>query len=110
MYQQALAEFTDFILQDSGDSNYYFILDEHTAISTESEPDKGCEICRKVAAQNSKYIECKMVKSKDTMSLQAHDFVVGAIGTAFNHSDDQYLHRLKKAKYKEGSAYCTKKL
>lgn len=110
MYQQALAEFTEFILQDSGDSNYYIILDEHTAISTESEPDRGCNICRKVAAQNGKDIECKMVKSKETRSLQTHDFVVGAIGTAFNHSNEEYVHRLKKPKYKEGSAYYTKKL
>ncbi len=110
MYQQALAEFTEFILQDSGNSNNYFVLDEHTAISTESEPDKGCDICRKVAAQNGKDIGCKMVKSKETKSLQTHDFVVGSIGSVFNKSNGTYLARLKKPKYKEGSAYCTKKL
>lgn len=109
MYQQALAEFTEFILKDSSNSNYYFILDEHTAISTEHEPNKGCEICKKVAAQNGKDIRCKMVKSKETKSLQTHDFVVGAIGSAFNRSDTRFVSSLKKVKYKEGDAYSIRK-
>lgn len=109
MYQQALAEFTKYILQNSGDSNYYFVLDEHTAISTENEPDKGCKICERVAVQNGKFVECNMVKSKETKSLQAHDFIVGAIGHAFNKSNSEYINKLKKISYKEGMAYCTNK-
>lgn len=109
MYQQALAEFVDFILNDCNASNYYFILDEHTAISTESEPNKGCKICEAVAARNDKYVECKMLKSKDTKSLQTHDFIVGVIGSAYNRSEYRYITKLKNIRYKEGDAYCIMK-
>lgn len=105
MYQQALAEFIDFILKNCGEITYYIILDEHTAISTESEPNKGCEICEMVAARNGKYVECKMLKSKDTKSLQTHDFIVGSIGSAFNKSNRDYINRLKNIRYKDGDAY-----
>lgn len=109
MYQQALSEFIDFIIKDLEDCNYYFILDEHTAISTESEPNKGCEICETVAAKYGINVECKMLKSKDTKSLQTHDFIVGSIGSAFNRLDNRYICKLKKVKYKEGEAYYIKK-
>ena len=108
MYRKALSEFAEFILEDSDDKQYYFLLDEHTAISPEKDPDLGCRICRRAASKKKKTIGCQIVSSKDTKSLQTHDFVVGAIGSAYNKNDDRYVKKLKKIKYKEGEAYAAK--
>ena len=105
LYHLALKEFIEQILDVSENRNYYFLLDKHSAISTDENPNLGCEICKEIATKKGKNIECKIVDSKNTKPIQAHDFVVGAIGSAYNKSDFKYVKKLKKAEYRYGDGY-----
>ena len=105
IYHLALKEFTEHIVDVSRDGNYYFLLDYHNALSTKEKPNLGCEICEKAASQKGVNITCKIVDSKSTKIMQTHDFVVGAIGSAYNKSDPRYIKKLKKAEYVYGEGY-----
>ena len=105
LYHLAIKEFTERILDVPEDRNYYFLLDKHSAISTDENPNLGCEICKEIATKKGKNIGCKIVDSKNTKPIQAHDFVVGAIGSAYNKSDSKYVKKLKKVSYTEGEGY-----
>ena len=92
LYKSTLEAAIHDVMSTNTAETYDVIYDSHSAICTES----ARSMTEDIAIRNRKKVrEVRVCRSAESLELQTHDFVTGAVGTSMMSNDHQLLDILK---------------